>query len=124
MHIQVPSLSFLAKQLCVIRFFSSSNFSALDRLASPGPPLRGSPTRRGSRCGGGISPGGGPRGRWPFIFVVCFLYSSQARFVQEVSAKDQGDMIGRIGETDLADGILRNNGFGEREHPTDAIKGE
>lgn len=65
-HIQVPSLSFFAKLLCAIRFFSSSNFSALDMVPPPdaaNPPLRGSPPRRGSL-------GGGPRGRSRLLIIV------------------------------------------------------
>lgn len=69
-HIQVPSLSFFAKLLCAIRFFSSSNFSALDMVPPPGaanPPLRGSPPRRGSV-------GGGPRGRSRLLIIVSVYY--------------------------------------------------
>lgn len=111
-HIQVPSLSFFEKQLCAIRFFSSSNFSALDNvvLSAGGaakPPLRGSPTRRGSLCVR-ISPEGGPRGRSrPFIIAFEMLYSLGPRVVQEVSLIDQVDMVGKVGTTRLAgSGIL------------------
>lgn len=70
-HAHAPSLSFLLKQLPIILFFSSSNFSALDIGLSgePNAPLRPS-ARRGS-LRGGVSPARGIRGRSrPFMTIA------------------------------------------------------